>query len=262
MRQRHAACQTGAVEQGEKKLTRRDLAKGAAKVGAAGAVAVWIAPHFEDVAYAAGASSSPPPNTTTTSKGHPHPPSYPTCSGDPRVLFDLPHDIHIWGTGWAPSSRLTITLVGVKVLGQVTVGPDGKFSAHFTLPAGLHADQLYRISITGYAKNGHPYKCGVAIFVDQKCHGAVLVGGITKTPTTHTVAPGDPKSKNGGAGGSALGATGGSGSGGQGSGTLPFTGADTRSLVLIGAGAVIAGKSLYSLRNRVAAAADGDLALR
>jgi hypothetical protein len=53
---------------------------------------------------------------------------------------------------------------------------------------------------------------------------------------------------------------GGGGSGGSG-GALPFSGVDTRSLVLVGAGAVIAGKSLFALRNRVAAAADGDLAL-
>jgi hypothetical protein len=206
---------------GERRFSRRDLAKGAAKVGAAGAAVVFIAPHFEDIAYAAGSTGSPPPETTTTVKGHPHPPDHPSCQGDPRVFFNLPHSMHVWGTGWAPSSKITVTLVGVKVLGTITVKPNGTFDHTFTIPAGLHADQLYRLSFSGRSKNGHPWKCGVAIFIDQKCKGAVA---------------GRPQAKSG----SAL-------------------GVDTRSLVLVGAGAVVAGKSLYSLRNRVAAA-EGDRA--
>ncbi len=241
------------MEKGERRLSRRDLAKRAAKVGAAGAVAVWVAPHFEDVAYAAGSTGSPPPETTTTSKGHKPGPEYPTCQGDPRVFFSLPHSIHVWGSGWAPSSKITVTLVGVKTLGTITVGPNGKFDATFTIPAGLHADQLYRISFSGYGKNGHPYKCGVAIFIDQRCKGAVGVP-LTKKPTHN--GPG-ARSESGHRGqGAPLAAD------PPGGGSLPFSGADSRSLVLLGAGALIAGKTLYSLRNRVAAAADGDLALR
>jgi hypothetical protein len=249
------------VDQGERRLSRRDLAKRAAKVGAAGAVAVWVAPHFEDVAYAAGSTGSPPPGTTTTTKkgGH-HPPDYPTCQGDPRVFFELPHSIHVWGSGWAPSSKITVTLVGVKVLGTITVGTNGKFDAHFTIPAGLHADQLYRISFSGYGKNGHPYKCGVAIFIDQRCKGAVLVKKPNQQGKGHPIAgANDPKNNSGAV---LADAQHGDPSGGGSGGSLPFTGADTRSLVLVGAGALIAGKTLYSLRNRVAAAADGDLALR
>ncbi len=247
------------MDLGERRLSRRDLAKRAAKVGAAGAVAVWVAPHFEDVAYAAGSTGSPPPETTTTSKGNHKPaPEYPTCQGDPRVFFDLPHSIHVWGSGWAPSSKITVTLVGVKVLGTITVAPNGKFDAHFTIPAGLHADQLYRISFSGYGKNGHPYKCGVAIFIDQRCKGAVVVAkkSTKKAAVGAAGGPGDPRAE-------AASVTSAAASGApQSSGALPFTGADSRSVVLLGAGAVIAGKTLYSLRNRVAAAADGDLALR
>jgi hypothetical protein len=169
------------------------------------------------------------------------------------VFFDLPHSIHVWGSGWAPSSKITVTLVGVKVLGTITVGANGKFDARFTVPAGLHADQLYRLSFAGYGKNGHPYKCGVAVFIDQRCRGAILVkkpskGGGNGNPIS------DPKS-------GALLSNASHDNGGPSGGSLPFTGADTRSLVLVGAGALIAGKTLYSLRNRVAAAADGDLAL-
>jgi hypothetical protein len=246
------------VDQGGKGLSRRDLVKRGAKAGVAGAAVVWIAPHFEDVAYAAGSTGSPPPGTSTTTRKHQPAPEYPTCLGDPRVLFELPHSIHVWGSGWAPSSKITVTLVGVKNLGTITVAPNGKFDAHFTLPAGLHADQLYRISFSGYGKNGHPYKCGVAIFVDQRCKGAVLTKKVTGKGN-----PVDPKSgKKGSSVLSGGGANNGGDPGGGGSGALPFTGADSRSLVLIGAGALIAGKTLYSLRNRVAAAADGDLALR
>jgi hypothetical protein len=246
------------VDQGGRRLSRRDLVKRAAKTGAAGAAVVWIAPHFEDVAYAAGSTGSPPPETSTTSKGgHPRGTPYPTCLGDPRVFFDLPHSIHVWGSNWAPSGKITVTLVGVKSFGTITVGANGKFDARFTLPAGLHADQLYRVSFSGYGKNGHPYKCGVAIFIDQRCKGAVLTKKITGKG--HPI---DPKGGHkGGLVPTALGKGGDPGSG-SGSGALPFTGADSRSLVLVGAGALIAGKTLYSLRNRVAAAADGDLALR
>jgi hypothetical protein len=257
------------VDQGERRLSRRDLAKRAAKVGAAGAVVVWVAPHFEDVAYAAGSTGSPPPESTTTSRGGTHPgPAYPTCQGDPRVFFNLPHSIHVWGSGWAPSSKITVTLVGVKVLGTITVGPDGKFDAHFTVPAGLFADELYRISFSGFGKNGHPYKCGVAIFVDQKCMGAIAKPGsktTSKKPIATSGGGSGPAKKKG----SALGArnakprsgTGAAAEGVGGDSKLPFSGADSRAVVLVGAGAVIAGKTLYSLRNRVAAAADGDLAL-
>jgi hypothetical protein len=244
------------VDQGERRLSRRDLAKRAAKVGAAGAVAIWVAPHFEDVAYAAGSTGSPPPTTSSSTRKPGHPADYPTCQGDPRVFFELPHTIHVWGSGWAPSSKIQVTLVGVKSLGTITVGANGKFDARFTIPAGLHADQLYRLSFSGYGKNGHPYKCGVAIFIDQRCTGAVLVKKATKGHGD-PVSAGDPKAKSG----AAL-ASNSSHDSDDPSGSLPFTGADTRSLVLVGAGALIAGKTLYSLRNRVAAAADGDLALR
>jgi hypothetical protein len=230
------------VDQGERRLSRRDLAKRAAKVGAAGAVAVWVVPHFEDVAYAAGSSGSPPPTSTPTTKGHRPAPEYPTCQGDPRVFFNIPHSIHVWGSGWAPSSKITATLVGVKTLGTITVKPNGTFDANFTVPAGLFADRLYRISFSGYGKNGHPYKCGVAIFIDQKCMGAIAQKVPTKKPGNLTGPASGPSRSSGSA--------------------VPAAGTDTRSLVLLGAGALVAGKTLYSLRNRVAAAADGDLTLR
>ena len=255
------------MDQGERRLSRRDLAKRAAKVGAAGAVVVWVAPHFEDVAYAAGSTGSPPPETTTTSRGSHPGPAYPTCQGDPRVFFNLPHSIHVWGSGWAPSSKITVTLVGVKVLGTITVGPDGKFDAHFTIPSGLFADELYRISFSGFGKNGHPYKCGVAIFVDQKCMGAIAKPGAKTTSKKPVATSGSGTSKKKG---SAVGARDAKPRSGAGAAegiaasddsSLPFSGADTRSVVLVGAGALIAGKTLYSLRHRVAAAANGDLTL-
>ncbi len=248
------------VEQGDNTVTRRDVVKGAAKVGAAGIAIAWIAPKFESVAYAADSTGSPTPtsssSTSTTDEDNGE---HPTCEVDPKVLRAprvLPFRIRVIGTRWAPSSKVTVSLVGVKVLGTITTQPNGAFDTRVEVPAGVK-DGKYEIEMTGFDAKGKRHQC----FEDFR----IAVGGSGETTTT--AEDPDTDSKSGSGVGSASGSGSGSGNGsavgsngaGQASGTLPFTGTDSRTLLLVGAGAVVAGRSLYGLRNRIAtASADGD----
>lgn len=226
-------------------LTRRDLVKGAAKVGAAGAAVAWVAPKFESVAYAAGTTGSPISTTTSssTSTTEGGTPNTPTCVVDPKVVrFALPFRIRLIGTLWAPTSRVSVTLVGVRNLGSITTNPDGSFDTRLEVPAGVASGQ-YQIEFSGFDQQGQPHRCFTALEISGTTDGQ---GGTTTSTATGSGGVGDQ----------------GAGTGQPGStddGTLPFTGTDSRTLLLIGTGAVVAGRSLYALRSRIAAAsADGD----
>ena len=129
-------------------------------------------------------------------------------------------------------------MASVFALGSVTAGPDGSFSTNVTIPASA-TPGVYQVVFSGYDQQGNPHKA----------YGRVEV--VT------TVGPqGSTSTAAGGGGGNCSGGT----SGQQGSGGhLAYTGTDTRTLLLVGTGAVVAGRTLYALRNRLAAApADGD----
>src|SRR4051812_15401306 len=106
-------------------LSRRRLMMGAAKGGTAVAAAVWIAPHLESVAFAAGSQGSPCPDpgnpvcgptssTSPTTGG-----TGVTCGVDPKVV-EQGNRVRFFGTGWKASSRVKVVLVGQRVIGQIT----------------------------------------------------------------------------------------------------------------------------------------------
>ncbi len=96
-------------------LSRRDVVKGAAKVGVAGAAVAFVAPKFEGVAFAASKTGSPLPTTTTGGAT-----TSSTAAGGPtgalaQALFhtdQLPEVVQASGFGWAPNSTIVITMVG------------------------------------------------------------------------------------------------------------------------------------------------------
>ncbi len=242
------------VEQGENTITRRDVVKGAAKVSVAGAAIAWAAPKFDSVAYAADTTGSPPPDTSTTSTTGGGGGDDPECRIDPRVIVRsrLPFRIRVIGSKWAPSSQVRVTIVGVRNLGTVTTNANGAFDTRVEVPFSVTAGK-YRIEMSGYDNKGNRYRC----FRDFEVTDSTGGQGTTSTGGSDTTIDGsNTSSGNGGNSGS------GSGNG-NGSGTLPETGSDSRTLLLVGAGAVVAGRSLYALRNRIAnASADGNLSAR
>lgn len=241
----------GLVEQGENTITRRDVVKGAAKVSFAGAAIAWAAPKFDSVAYAADSTGSPPPDTSSTSTTGGGGGDDPECRVDPRVIVRsrLPFRIRVIGSKWAPSSQVRVTIVGVRNLGTVTTNANGSFDTRVEVPFSVTAGK-YRIEMSGYDNKGNSYRC----FRDFEVTDSTTGGqGSTSTARTETTRDGsNTASGNGGNSGS-----------GDGNGTLPETGSDSRTLLLVGAGAVVAGRSLYALRNRIAnASADGNLSAR
>ncbi len=243
------------VEQGEKNITRRDVVKGAAKVGVAGASIAWAAPRFDSVAYASDHTGSPEETTTTGPTTTTGGGSQPTCRIDPIVLnvSRLPYPERVIGTGWAPSSKVNVQLVGVRRLGTVTTNPSGSFDTRVEVPASVAPGQ-YRVEFAGFLPNGQPYRC----FRDFEISGSTGTAGTTST-TRKTEVTTSPTTASGGNSNSNGGNASGNGTSGNGSGTLPDTGSDSRTLLLVGAGAVVVGRSLYALRHRIAnAAADGE----
>lgn len=249
------------MEQGEKIITqnaitqnaftRRDVVKGAAKVSVAGAAIAWVAPKFDSVAYAADSTGSPPPDTSSTSTTGGGSGDEPECRVDPRVLSRsrLPFRIRVIGSKWAPSSQVSVTIVGVRNLGTVTTNANGSFDTRVEVPFSVKAGQ-YRIEMSGYDNKGNKFRCFRDFEItdsDTGEQGSSTTGGSETTRDGRNTASG-----NGGNAGS-----------GNGNGTLPETGSDSRTLLLVGAGAVVAGRSLYALRNRIAnASADGNLSAR
>ena len=226
------------MEQGDHSLTRRDVVKGAAKVGVAGAAIAWVAPKFDSVAYAAGSTGSPPPDTSTTTTTGGGTGDEVTCRVDPIVLAvsRLPFRIRVIGTHWAPSSKVRIVIVGSRLLGIITTQPNGSFDTRVEVPDSMRAGK-YRIEMAGFDAKGKAHRC----FRDFELSDGRL---NSQGGTTSTTSSGGKPGSNGT---------------GNGSGTLPNTGSDSRTLLLVGAGAVVAGRSLYALRNRLAtASADGD----
>jgi hypothetical protein len=223
-----------AVLSGDARLSRRDLARVAAKVGVAGAGVAWVAPRFETVAYAASSAGSPQPTTTSGSV----PVSIqggPTCFVSPQsVAGDPPYSVRVNGSGWAPSSRIVMTLVGVRVVATITTRPDGSYNLIVGIDGPI-APGRYQIEFAGFDPNGNADRCFHAFAV------------TAPTATTQSV---PATATTGGGGGPKPPANGGGGGGEQ------FSGADTRTLLLLGTGAVVVGRMLYSLRNRMIAAAD------
>jgi hypothetical protein len=230
-------------------FSRRQMMTTAAKAGTAVAAVAWVAPHLESVAFAAGRQGSPCPDpgnpecgTTTTSDTTPPTTEQPgfTCHVDPREIKPGGKP-RFWGTGWKASSRVKVMLVGVRLIGYITVLPDGTFSHNFevvrSVPPGT-----YRVEFAGFDAEGRAARCFETLVVSS------VVTGQGSTTTT-----GDP-------GGGAVGAGSGSASG-SGNGTLPFTGSDTGGLVALGVGAVVVGRVLYGLRDRLATR-DGDATAR
>ena len=223
-------------------LSRRQAITVAAKAGTAVAAAALVAPRLESVAFAAGAQGSPCPDpgnpdcgpttssSSTTSTGR-----HLTCLVDPREIRPGGKP-RFAGTGWKASSRVKLMLVGVRVIGYVTVRPDGTFSRHFEVVRAVPPGH-YRVEFVGFDADGRSVRCFEPLVVS--------VVSSQSTPTT--------------AGGSGVG-SGSSGSGDPG-GTLPFTGSDTGGLVALGVGAVVVGRVLYGLRDRLAAR-DGDATTR
>ena len=229
------------------KFTRREVVSGAAKAGAAGAALLWVAPKFQDVAYASGgttsaASSTTSSSTATTISGQ----GGVECRVDPKVLTHVPWNIRVIGSGWAASSSVHVTLVGHKDLGHVTAGPNGKFDTRVAEAITSATPQgKYRIEFSGFDSKGVSKRC----FVDFELNLSSTGGQGSTTASTRA--------------GSSSGAGSGSQSGsGNGSGSLPLTGDNSTPLILLGAGALVAGRSIYALRNRLAEAGDGNLNTR
>jgi LPXTG-motif cell wall-anchored protein len=228
--------------------------RGAAKVGVAGAAIAWAAPRFDSVAYAADNTGSPEETTTTgestTTIGGS---GEPTCRIDPEVLnlSRLPFRLRVIGSRWAPSSKVNVTLVGVRLLGVVTTNPSGAFDTRVEIPASVPAG-VYQVEFSGYLPNGERFRCFRRFEISP--NGGAQ-GGTSTTGSSATTSGGNSNSGTGNASGN--------GASGSGSGNLPETGSDSRTLLLVGAGAVVAGRSLYALRHRIAnATADGEAHIR
>jgi hypothetical protein len=223
-------------------MTRRRAITLAAKTGTAVAAAAWIAPKLESVAFAAGTQGSPCPDpgnpacNTTTSSSPTTAPKTVTCKVDPNEIKpgDKPR---FFGSGWKPASKVKVVLVGVATIGEITVRADGTFSETLevvrSIPSGT-----YRVEFAGFDAEGRAVRCFEQLVVSS---------GTGEQGSTST---------SGGEG------TGSNSSGSSsGSGELPFTGSDTGALVALGVGAVVVGRVLYGLRDRLAAR-DGDATKR
>jgi hypothetical protein len=235
------------------RVTRRALMTGAAKAGVAAGAVVWVAPHFERVAHAATAAGSPPPSTTTSTTTGGVGGQGVTCNIDPTALAvtDLPFRMRLFGTHWAASALITVTLVGGQVLAHITTAPDGSFDVRINVPGGI-TPGTYQVECDGVDLKGDRVTCFDTFSV---------TGSLPTTSTTPgSTTPGSTASGQGDGGGGGGGGGGGNNNGGNGS--LPFTGDDTRMIVLVGAGAVVVGRALYGLRTRLLSDGDGPATLR
>jgi hypothetical protein len=226
-------------------LSRRQAITFAAKAGTAVAAVAWVAPRLESVAVAAGSQGSPCPDPgnpncgTTTTGGS-------TTSTGPHVTGVVdPTEIRpggsprFFGSGWKASSTVKIVLVGVRVLGHVSVRPDGTFSIRIQVPPSVPPGH-YRVEFVGFDADGR----------SVRCFEPLVISVVSSQGSTTTASGG------GGVGSGSAG----SGQGDPG-GTLPFTGSDAGGLVALGVGAVVVGRVLYGLRDRLAGR-DGDATTR
>ena len=256
-------------------VTRRKAVVWSARAGAAVAVTAWAAPKFEAVAGATetgtgtgtgstsappttGPASTDPPVTTagtgTGTAGSPCPdPDAPSCNEETtttrpgagrRVRCNVnPEEVRPGGTvefsgeGWKSSSTVTIFIVGHGKLGEASVQPDGSFSRKLAIPR--LAPGSYRTKVLGSDADGNEAQCFDDITVNRQ-------GGTGTGPATT-----DPSNGTSGNGGSDNG-SGNSASGGDDNGALPFTGSDSTNLLALGAGALIVGRLLYGVRERIA----------
>lgn len=250
-----------------KTVTRRKAVVWSARAGAAVAVTAWAAPKFESVAGATGtgtgtgSSSAPttgsattdPPVTTagtgTGTAGSPCPdPDAPSCNEETtttrpgagrRVRCSVnPEEVRPGGSvefsgeGWKSSSTVTIFVVGHGKLGEAAVQPNGSFSRKLNIPQ--LAPGSFRVKVLGADAEGNEAQCFEDITVNRQ-------GGTGTGPATT-----DPGNGNAGNG------SGNPGSGGGNNGSLPFTGSDSTNLLALGAGALIVGRLLYGVRERIA----------
>lgn len=243
-----------------KTVTRRRAMVWTAKAGSAVAVGAWVAPKFTSIASAeegtgTGTGTEDPQGTGTGTgtAGSPCPnPDNPDCpdtsstTSRPNVRFvgcDVqPGEIapggsvEVSGQGYKASSNVEVRLIGIGKLGDAAVQPNGTFARSFVVASSVPVGE-YRVEVRGHNENGKEERC----FSNLR----VLTNGTSGGTTTTTDGSGSS-----GSGGTNNGA----GSSGSGSddGPLPFTGSDTTNLVALGAGALILGRLLYEVRERLA----------
>jgi hypothetical protein len=247
-----------------KTVTRRRAVVLTAKAVPAVAVVAWAAPRFETVAGAAGTGTGTDPVVTTAgtgtgtgTAGSPCPdPDAPSCEenttttrpgASQRVSCRIEPEeaaagqtVRASGEGYEASSTVEVRIPGVGRLGESAVQPNGTFARNFTVPQIEPGS--YRIEVVGTDADGHPVRCFNDLTVVTRTTG----GGSTTTngTGTGTGGSGNGNSGNGGAD------NGGAGNGDGGS--LPFTGSDSTNLLWLGAGALVAGRLLYGVRERLA----------
>lgn len=232
------AAATGADVTSAGGMSRRRAITIAAKTGTAVAAAAWITPKLESVAFAAGTQGSPCPNpgdpgcNTTTSSSTSVPKTV-TCNVDPKEVKPGGKP-RLFGSGWKPASKVKVVLVGNAQLGEITVRPDGTFSERLEVFASVPAG-TYRIEFAGFDADGRAVRC----------FAQLVVSAGTGTQGSTTTSGGEGTGSNSGSG----------------SGDLPFTGSDSGALVALGVGAVVVGRVLYGLRDRLATR-DGDATQR
>jgi hypothetical protein len=239
-----------------KVVTRRKAMVWTAKAGSAVAVGAWVAPKFETLAFAegtgtgtgtddttgtgtgTGTAGSPCPNpddpncpdsSTTTSR--PGAVAFVSCRVTPNETAPG-QQVEVSGEGYKASGNVEVRLIGIGKLGDAAVQPDGTFARRFTIARSVPAGD-FRVEVRGHNENGKEERC----FSNLK----VLTNGTSGGTTTTTT----DGSGNSGSGGS-------DNNSGSDEGPLPFTGSDTTSLVAIGAGALILGRLLYEVRERLA----------
>ncbi len=252
-----------------KTVTRRKAVVWSARAGAVVAVGAWAAPKFElagatgtGTGTGTGSTTIPPTNPPTTdptvttagtgtgTAGSPCPdPDAPACNEETtttrpgagkRVSCSVePEEVRpnakatFRGEGWESSSTVIIKIVGFGKIGEAAVQPNGSFERSLTIPDLANGN--YRAEVVGSDAEGDEARCFDDMTVNRQ--GGTGTGSVTTG------------GGNSGSGGSD---NNGSGSAGSGGGTLPFTGSDSTNLLALGAGALVVGRVLYGVRERLA----------
>jgi hypothetical protein len=233
-----APAESVGAEVGPIGLSRRDFAKKVGSGSAATLAFVWAAPKISTIRYGMKAAvGSPPPGSTTTSTSTTVP-----VGQQGSMVVDDPNpcagtNIHIHASGFAPGTAVSFVLdSAANPLGTTTSNADGRCNVLYKVPLsgpfGSHT-----VIATGVKPGGKTLVLSAPVVIrtvaDCKAHGeGSTVPGTTAPGTT---VPGGSKTQ-----GESL----------QQGSNLPFTGADSTDLALVGGAAALTGWALYGLGRR------------
>jgi hypothetical protein len=224
----NAPAETVGAKVGPIGLSRREFTK---RVGAGSAATfglVWAAPKISTVRYGLkAAAGSPPPGSTTTSTSTTTP-----VGAQGSIAVDNPNpcagtSIHIHASGFAPHTAVNLVLdSAANPLGTATANSDGRINALYKVPLsgpfGSHT-----VIATGVKPGGQTLVLSAPVVIrtvaDCKAHGE---GSTDPTTAAASATAGESLQKGS---------------------NLPFTGAGSTDLALVGGAAALAGWALYGV---------------